>query len=514
MTWTARRSSPSSRGGIRVRVEAEVDILVAAVHFADLHNGDARDSSGRVLPGMEQAKYLGGLGTPRVMEFASAEFGARIGMHPIGARNLMADGLDLQHRLPRLWCMVKSGLVPVWQARKIAQMTRALSHEAAGFVDAQVAPHVQALGWSRLETVVQAKVIEADPDAEDARRRAASAERFVRAGRSNEHGLKVLVAKANAGDVVTFLAMVNLIADALAAVYCDSDPVDLRRSKAIGILANPAQAVQLLHRHATQHRNETSADLSADDHDSDTDDEDDTDESDDGTRISESDLHPAQNDADDPSPDIACPSITSAIAIDPKRLLPPATLYVHIGYDAFVRDGEGVARFEQGGPITLTQAREFLAHTHVTIKPVIDLERMAPVDAYEIPDRLREAVHLMSPADVFPFASSTSRGMDIDHTEEYVSPDNGGPPAQTGLGNLGPMIRFQHRIKTFGRWKVRQPFPGIFIWRDPHGRHYLVDHTGTHPLGQHTPARSHNPDLEMELVRASSPIDVESRHAA
>ena len=39
-----------------------------------------------------------------------------------------------------------------------------------------------------------------------------------------------------------------------------------------------------------------------------------------------------------------------------------------------------------------------------------------------------------------------------------------------------------HRIKTHGHWQVRQPFPGIYVWRDPHGALYLVDHTGTRRL--------------------------------
>jgi hypothetical protein len=31
---------------------------------------------------------------------------------------------------------------------------------------------------------------------------------------------------------------------------------------------------------------------------------------------------------------------------------------------------------------------------------------------------------------------------------------------------------------------VKQPFPGIFIWRSPHGRYYLVDNTGTRTLNK------------------------------
>jgi hypothetical protein len=53
------------------------------------------------------------------------------------------------------------------------------------------------------------------------------------------------------------------------------------------------------------------------------------------------------------------------------------------------------------------------------------------------------------------------------------------------VGNYGPLSTPHHRLKTFGRWTVKQPFPGIYLWRDPHGAHYLVDHTGTRPLARH-----------------------------
>ena len=40
-----------------------------------------------------------------------------------------------------------------------------------------------------------------------------------------------------------------------------------------------------------------------------------------------------------------------------------------------------------------------------------------------------------------------------------------------------------HRVKTLAGWQVQQPFPGIYVWRDPFGALYLVDHTGTRRLG-------------------------------
>ena len=50
------------------------------------------------------------------------------------------------------------------------------------------------------------------------------------------------------------------------------------------------------------------------------------------------------------------------------------------------------------------------------------------------------------------------------------------------LDNYGPLGRFHHRVKTHGRWVLRQPFAGIYLWRDPHGQVFLVDHSGTHKV--------------------------------
>lgn len=88
----------------------------------------------------------------------------------------------------------------------------------------------------------------------------------------------------------------------------------------------------------------------------------------------------------------------------------------------------------------------------------------------------------MTPADTFPFASSLDpRHQQIDHTEEY-DPGAVTRAGQSRIGNYGPMSTFHHRIKTHGTWDVQQPYPGIYIWRDPQGAYYLVDHTGTRRL--------------------------------
>jgi hypothetical protein len=68
--------------------------------------------------------------------------------------------------------------------------------------------------------------------------------------------------------------------------------------------------------------------------------------------------------------------------------------------------------------------------------------------------------------------------MQVDHTEPY-DPRKPQGAGQSRVGNYGPMTTTHHRIKTHGGWQVQQPFPGIYVWRDPHGEFYLVDHTGT-----------------------------------
>ena len=108
-------------------------ILQAAVHWADLHA--TVDETQVALPGCEQLVLLGGAGTPEVAEFAPAELGAVLAISPFAASRLVADALDLRHRLPRLWARMLAGEVKPWIGRKSAEATRTLSAETAAVVD-------------------------------------------------------------------------------------------------------------------------------------------------------------------------------------------------------------------------------------------------------------------------------------------------------------------------------------------------------------------------------------------
>lgn len=186
-------------------------------------------------------------------------------------------------------------------------------------------------------------------------------------------------------------------------------------------------------------------------------------------------------------------AFTKALArIAPEKLLPATTLYVHVSAEDLhastgAEDGSGtqVARVEGIGPVTLTQVVALLGHTNVSVKPVIDLNANHPVDGYEVPVRMREQLQLRSPHSAYPWSGNTSRRKDLEHTEPYVPRERGGPPGQTRVGNLGPLERRAHRLKTFARgWRHHQPVPACSCGAPPHGYWFRVDHTGTHQLGK------------------------------
>ena len=536
---------------VAVRVaqrEAEATELALAAHWATLHDEDSipRGGTGRTLPGAERARQLGGDGTPLVAEFAVAELAVVTGRGRFAAQVFVADSLDVRHRLPQMWTAVMELRVPVWQARKIASRLRAvgLDRDQARWVDSQVTPYVPSLPWARIEALLEAKIIEADPRGAAERARTAALEQFVATGQCNEYGLKTMVAKANAGDVVLFVAMCDRIAQVLL-LRGDTRPVGVRRAKAVGILADPARALLLLAEHAAgdatgdatgvttgegvgagadaptggvdAHAGQSGADegpaagVGGDDP---------------SALIPAADLHPRDDDSDDVAEGAACGTcgattgagrranwagstapvgdatafLKTVATVDLRRLMPTATLYVHIAReDLPAATGTGVARVEGIGPVLTSQVREWLRHRNVRVVPVVDTSDVhAGVDSYEVPGWMRELLRLRGPAGADPWSSNLSRRKDADHTVPYhrsgpprpagppVPPGSGpsSPPPQTRVANLGLLDRTGHRIKTHGRgWKHRQPRPGVYLWRTPHGYWCRVDRTGTHLIG-------------------------------
>jgi hypothetical protein len=489
--------------------------LAQAAHWADLHPaGDWEHAS--TLPEVRRRDrhayhQTGSDGTPEIAEFAAVELGVLLETTTGSAEVLLRDALDLRHRLPRVWEAVMTGRIEDWRARKAVAAVRPLTMEQCHQVDAEVLDALIGLPLARALDVVHARVIAADPEGHRARREAEEQRRYVSTGRrSNPHGLRTLIAQTLSGDVARLEAMVAHLASLLAAAG-DSDPVDTRRAKALGLLANPALACVVL---AERPRAADGEESAGSDDRADRVDSADCDNSADGVDSADSDTATLAPESEpEPEPEPGSPVVEPYLSpvelarrfgriledLGPRvvdRLRPKSVLYVHLSEEAVVGvTGTQVARLEAGGPLDLADLTSLLGHDRIVVKPVIDPSGAEPVDAHEVPARHREKMRLRTPYEVFPFGTLPSLEADQDHTSAYRALADGGPPGQTRLENLGPLGRRHHRAKTFGGFTLVQPLPGLYLWRTPTGHWFRVDHRGSTALGKETP----------EVVRQMAP---------
>ena len=361
------------------------------------------------------------------------------GRTSVGAAHyLVRDVADLTTRLPLCWDKVITHQVPLWQARKVVEACQGL--DAAGWaeVDAQVAPSLGAIGMVRLARLITAAVRIADP----ARlaRRSQQPVRCVRTGGDPIDSLTGWVwAKVERSDAIFLDATVQLIADKLAQ-QGDPGTADELRARALGILANPAAAIQITGVHTTR----------------------------------------GMNPVPDTDADKQQVIDTAAALLD--SFTPRSHLHIHAHIDT-LDDPEAVVRVEGIGPILANQVSQLTKTTKVQLTKVVHVgANSITTDAYEIPRSVREQVLARDPHECFPWSSRESRGLDLDHTAAWQP----GLPDQTHPGNLGPLTRKTHRVKTHAGWQLDQPTPGTFIWHTYAGQRILVDYTGSHPIRENT----------------------------
>ncbi len=228
--------------------------LLIAAAWADCHGApDDREPDHRSAL-VDQFVRSGGMGTPLVSQDCAAELGQALQVSVFAARKLVADALTIRHRLPLLWQRVKDGEVWGWKASKVAEATRHLGGLSSWALDRQTTPYLEPylelMAWSRFLEVLDAALLRVDEATYQARAEAAAGQRDVRSYRG-QYGLRTLVARAEAGDVAAFEALVARVADCLAADG-DEDPVGVRRSKALGIIGHQERLRDLLARHADQ----------------------------------------------------------------------------------------------------------------------------------------------------------------------------------------------------------------------------------------------------------------------
>jgi hypothetical protein len=404
---------------LRRRRQAELDDLVVASHWAALHSTDPRHAGGKRVWAEDRLIDVGGEGSPRVREFCIAELAMVRQVHPLTGQSLIADVLDLQHRLPLVWARVASLDAEAWVARKVASMTRAVPLAVIDVVDRAVAAIIGTESPTRVLTVTQAKIMESDPRGTAERAAAERRRRYVALSRADEHGLRHMIARVTAGDAHWVDVLVDRVADVIAPGHPDGTTRDELRSIAFGWLARPEELLQLLKG--------------------------------DGADTSDS----------------------------PPRRREKAVLYVHLHEASVAGLVSGVARAEGIGPVALDRLRDLVGHADVKISPVRDLADRVRLSSYEHPTDLKERVRLITGGDRFPYAGGEGAGADFDHPTPFRSH---GPPGQTGTHNSAPLGRRHHRWKTHAGYSSRQCGDGRYIWRTPHGRYFLVDHRGTRPV--------------------------------
>jgi hypothetical protein len=442
------------------RREVDAAELLAVLQWADLHSGDPQAEPGAVpvRHGGDRLVALGGEGTPRVSEFCWAELALARRAGVVATRHLAADALDLRHRLPSTFAKVTAGELEVWLARKVATMSRALSREAVRVVDAALAT-ADDLAPGRLLALVEAKVIEADQAAHQARvehdatrtgvwfQRPRPGDVLGGQAGAADAATRGVAARLGLGQAVDLEAMIEGIADALGAQVDYTDLTrDQLRAEALALMAFPDKVIALLEEPAHA-----------------------------PTPVVEEAAH-APTPVVEEAAHAPTPVVEEAGHGRHETRRPPAVLYLHISAEALC-GAKTIARCDRLGPLLLDQVRDLLRHRQVKVQPVIDLNTVQAVDAYEHPTAVKHRTMLRTGGDVFPHSTHSTGRLDHDHVVPY---DPLGPPGQTGDLNDAPLTRFHHRVKTHHRgWSVEQLALGVYLWTSPHGLCRVVTPRGT-----------------------------------
>jgi len=425
------------RAARKAEQQAAVEQLELALEWARLHPCPANETPahwGEADLHDEGLVPLAGVGALWVAEFAPVDLAAALGITRDSGRQLIGDALELGYRLPKLWKRVLAGEVPVWRARLIARETTDLSAKAALFADQLIAAMPRRIGQVKAAQLVQEARLYFDPDRAIADEEEALTKRgvWLRHGTGGPATTDVTMT-LDTPDALLLDQTVTRLASDLRELG-DTEELDVRRARAAGILADPQFALDLLS-----------------------------------------------------GRDTAAPSRGArAGAVNLHVHLTPADLVADLD------DRTGATSIETLGATTTQLLTDWLtrfaaAGTKITLRPVLDLGSDVAVDQHDPPDAMRETVVLRDAACVFPGCSRDSRACDLDHITEYLPMEDGGPPGQTRPGNLAPLCRAHHRVKTHTSWQYKRLDDGCYEWTAPTGHQYRVTPasrlTALHPGG-------------------------------
>ncbi|MFN8190554.1 MAG: HNH endonuclease signature motif containing protein [Nocardioidaceae bacterium] len=431
-----------ARSAKAAELAAGVDLMVAAVEWAAMHEPVPGDEAAWFVAG----EYLpiAGEGAPLVAEFAVAEFAAAVGLTTDAGKVLVGRAVEIAHRLPKLWKLVKAGRVAAWQARRVADHTLALNKAAAGFVDEQVAAVAGKIGPVQLERLIREAECRHMPQVaqwpDDPMSKPDGRGVWIDTDQVSMAGQVEMRGTLDLGDALDLDKALAVTASQLKLAG-SRESLDARRATALGEIARNQLALTFEETEGRVGGFETApsgASSTTEGH----------------TVVEERAERASRNHKTDGR---------------------PVTLYLHLS-DQALTGGSTVGRCENTRtPIDATTVRQWCGREGVqlTVKPVIDLDDHVHVAAYEVPGRLKEAVGLRDVQCVFPWCTRPARRCDHDHV---IPHDQGGG---TCSHNIAALCRHHHRLKTLTSWRYKMPEPGVYVWTSPHGYVFLRDHTGT-----------------------------------
>ena len=183
-----------------------------------------------------------------MQDFCLGEIALARGTGVTATSNALADTLDLIYRLPETWAVCEAGDAEIHIARRVAKLSRHLPADRVAVVDRAVARIIGHESGGRVLAVAEAKIIEADPGLHEQRVEAERCRRYVSSSRTDEFGLRTVIARVEAGDAVWVEATLARVAEIIAPRFPDASADELR-SIAFGWLARPAELLALLLEH-------------------------------------------------------------------------------------------------------------------------------------------------------------------------------------------------------------------------------------------------------------------------
>lgn len=366
------------RSARAVEKAAALEQVELAVVWARLHpcaEGEQAAYWGDLDLHGETTVWLAGEGAPSVGEFAPVELAAALGITAEAGHQLLADAVELHHRLPRLMQHVRSGLVPVWLARRIAALTTDLCWDAVVRADKLLSATPERMNEVHAEKLVHEVRLYFDPDRAAADEAGALEKRGVWLRRGADPATTDVTMTLDTDDAELFDQTVGRIASDLKDLG-DTDSLGVRRAKAPGIMADPQYALDLMS-----------------------------------------------------GREGAAP--TTGFGGDWVVHFRPEDFVDGTG----VADIEKLGGITTDLLATWL-ARHAVDASILRVRPVLDLGEDWAVDQHDAPERMREQVLLLHSTCVFPGCRRDSRACDLDHIEPYVPPDDGGPPGQTRPENL------------------------------------------------------------------------------